>query len=47
MIKANVHNFLFIVVIAALGFLAAKMLSRTALGKVPVVGSALNLVAAA
>ena len=46
MIKANVHNFLFIVGIAAIGFFLAKVLAAR-FGGLPVVGSALKFVAAA
>ncbi len=47
MIKANIHNFVFIVAIAVIGFLILRMLAKTRLGTVPVVGQVLQLAAAA
>jgi hypothetical protein len=46
-IKANVHNFVFITAIAVIGFLVLRMLAKTGLANVPVVGQVLQLASAA
>lgn len=44
MIAANLHNFIFVVAMAAIGFLLIKLANRTKLAQVPVLGSVLQLV---
>ena len=47
MIRANVHNFLFVVGFAVLGLLMLRMLAKTRAAKWPVVGQVLQLTGAA
>jgi hypothetical protein len=46
-IKANIHNFVFITAIAVIGFLVLRMLAKTGLAQVPVLGQVLQLASAA
>lgn len=43
MIRANVHNFAFVVGFALLGFLMLRMLAKTRAAKWPVIGQVLQL----
>ena len=47
MIRANLHNFAFVVAFAAIGFLLLKMLAKTRAAKWPVVGQVIALGATA
>jgi len=46
-LRANVHNFILVTVIAVLGLLLLKMLARTGISNAPVIGPLLQTAAAA
>lgn len=46
-LRANVHNFILVTVIAVLGLLLLKMAARTRLSSTPLVGPILQTAAAA
>jgi hypothetical protein len=46
-IKANIHNFIFVLGFAVLGFLMLKMLAKTRAASWPLVGQVISLGASA